>query len=200
MISLKVSTKNVLESTTQSYAFFVEEKFTFSKQLKEIAKNFFPHLEQLFKERQFTGSQSSSLVVPVSHDKEIIYLIFVGLGSAHKKVYDIEYYRRAVGKIIRSLEACKITSVAFELPSVDMWDVTTEYLAQQTATIALMTGYHFDDFKKDRLTEKKFEVTVCISASQKKAVEKGIEQGEIIARAVNATRHWIDTPPSRMTP
>ncbi len=200
MISIKTSTKKLLDNAAQGYAFFLEEKFTFSKQLKDIAHSFFPKLEHLLKERQFTGKQSSVVVIPTVKDNELVHLIFVGLGSMERKKLDIEYFRRAVGRIVRAMESHKLSHVVCELPDNELYDVTTKELVQHTTTTAMMAGYHFDDFKKERLSEKKFELTLAISAAQKKAAEQGIEEGEIIAQAVNATRHWIDTPPSRLTP
>jgi leucyl aminopeptidase len=200
MISLKVSTKKFSEIHTQGYAFFLEEDFLFSKELKGLAGDYFPALDDFFKERGFRGAQSSAVVLPVLKDKKIIHLIFVGLGSKDDKHFDFEYYRRALGKIIRAAESHKLTSVAVSLPSASLFGVTKDYLAQQTATIIHMAGYHFDEFKRERLSTVKREITLCVSTAEQKAFSHAAAAGEVIAEAVNTTRHWIDTPPSRLTP
>ncbi len=200
MISIKLSTKKLLDIQADGYAFFLEENFTFSKELKEIAQAHFPALELLFKERKFTGKKNSAIVVPASSGKKIVHLIFVGLGSRKDKKFDFEYYRRAVGRVVRAAEGNMLSSVALTVPTASVLGVSKDYLAQHTATIAHMTNYHFDEFKKERLSEKKIELTISVSTADKKAFEKGIEVGEVIAQAVNSTRHWVDTPPSRLTP
>lgn len=201
MIICRLSTHALLEQSVQGYAFFVEEGFSVDKQLAAIVRKFFPALKALCKERQFTGRQGSAITVPVMHGDTYAHLILIGLGSRNaRKRLDIEYYRRAVGSMVRAAQKHQLSSIAVELPKAVLFGVSEEYLAQHTATIAHMTDYCFDDFKRDRISEKKLEVTLCINAAVKKSAHKGLERGELIARAVNRTRHWIDMPPSRMTP
>jgi leucyl aminopeptidase len=201
MIEIKVVTQSVFDATAQGYAFFLRENFAITDVPAEIQKKFFPNLEQLFAEREFTGKQSSVVVVHVSHEKRVMHLIFVGLGAVNKqKKFEIESLRRAVGKLVRTCEAHKIASVAVTLPQTAEFGLADEYLLQQVVTTAHMAGYHFDEFKSDRLSDKKIEIQLCVSEVNKKMVDAAVARGELIARAVNRTRHWVDTPPSRLTP
>lgn len=200
MISIKLSTKKLLSLQADGYAFFVEEGFSFSKEFKELARDFFPALEELFKERKFSGAHGSCVVVPVSVGKKTCHLIFAGFGAAQNKKHDVEYYRRAVGRVVRAIEGHRLSTVAFQLPAATLFGVSKDYLAQHTATIAHLAGYHFDEFKKEKISDRKIELTIVVTAAEQKTIAAGVAVGEVIARAVNTTRHWVDTPPSKLTP
>lgn len=198
MIKISTTTNKVFDTQAQGYAFFIEENN--KEQIKDIAQQFFPQLDQLIKEHQFTAKQSSSLVLPVVFKDKLVHLILVGLGKKNKQsIYDIEYFRRAVGKIVRCAEAHSLSSVVFALPLANLFGVSDEYLAQQMGIAAFMAGYHFDDFKKERLSEKQLELILTVSQDQKTR-EEVLKTSAVIALAVNRTRHWIDTPPSRLNP
>ncbi len=65
-----------------------------------------------------------------------------------------------------------------------------------------MAAYHFNEYitdKKRKGTEV-FELTICTDSKNKKMVEKGVKEGACIAQAVNKARHWVDLPPSVLTP
>ena len=200
MVSIKVSDQAALEQNVHSVAFFLEEGFSFSKELKEASQELFPSLKELIKQRAFTGKQETLLVVPVALEQDVMYLILVGLGKKDKKIIDIEYYRRSLAKLIKSLSAQKIDSCAMQLPSAQLFGAQPEYLAQQTANIVQMADYHFDDFITNKEKEHKIDLILCVDSKNKKATETGVKIGQIIAQSVNKARYWVDTPPSRLTP
>ncbi len=200
MITINLSAKSIHDQPVSSRVWFLEEGFTFGKELNALAKHLFPSLQQFFNERGFTGKANSGITLPIWHDEKLLHLIFVGLGKKHGKTLTMENYRRAVGRAVRLAESHKLSSFAFELLNPKDFGVDLNHLVQQTVTTAHMAGYHFDDFKRDRQSTKELAITICIDKAQQKAAEQAKKAGEIIAAAVNTTRHQIDTPPSRLTP
>jgi leucyl aminopeptidase len=200
MIDIKLSTKKFSETKSAGYAWMVEEGFAFDKSLQAIAEEYFPNLQALFKERNFTGKAGSRLMVHGTQGKSICHLIFVGLGKQTHKKLDIEQYRRALGSLVRSAQSHKISSLAFELPAPQLFATTFEHFMQQTVTIATMADYYFDDFKPEKRSDQLLTLHISVTSAQQAKAKAALEMGEIIGKAVNSTRHWIDMPPSRMTP
>jgi leucyl aminopeptidase len=196
MISLQLSSKPLLEHAAQGYVLFLEENFTWSPFLQKIAATYFLNLEALFKERSFTGKAQSVVVIPVVHHQTLKHLIVIGLGM-HHKCYSLEYYRRAIGKAVRIAEQYMLTYVAIDVPDAQLLAADAVSIVEQTVVAAHMAAYHFDEFKSDRST-KTIEFTLCVN--DEVVVQHGFKRGHIIATAVNTTRHWVDTPPSRLTP
>ncbi len=200
MISINISTKSIHDQPVASRVWFLEESFTFGKELSATAKHLFPSLQQFFNERGFTGKANSGISLPIYHDDKLIHLLFIGLGKRKGRTYDIENYRRAVGRLVRLAESHKLPSLAFELLNPKDFGTEIGHFIQQTVTTAHMAGYHFDDFKKERLSTKELAITICVGKAQQKGAEQAKKAGEIIAIAVNTTRHQIDTPPSKLNP
>jgi len=204
VITIKPSAKNLLEQEAQCLVFFVEQDFKFSKELIECADCFFPQLKKFMKEQEFTGKASSSLLIPVSFEDCTANLLFVGLGKPDKgkKTVDIENFRRALGTVIRIAESKKYKTVAFGLPSKNLFGMKMQQLAQEFATIVHMATYHFDKFitEKDAKLFHDFKITCVVSDKEKTAFVSGIKLGETISDAVNDARTWIDLPAQEITP
>ena len=204
MITIPLSTKKIESHKADCLVFFVQQDFDFSKELSHYADLFFPHLQQLMKNRKFTGKALSSLLVPVCCDDEMTNLLFIGLGKTPegKKKIDVEVFRRALGKVIRVAEGYKFSSLVMQAPSGKLFGVTAQYCGKQIMTILSMAAYKFDKY----LTEDKdkqsrdFAVTLITSAQEKNDYKRGIKEGTCIADAVNNARHWIDSPGLDMPP
>jgi len=203
VIDLSISTKKMLEVKTDCFVFFLEDGFAFSKELKEVANTYFPRLKQYMEDKAFTGKANSSLVIPVSTEKKVVTLIFIGVGSAKKgKKIDIENLRRALGLLIRLAEKNKFASFVAKMPAAKLFGVTDEYLAKQCCSILHMANYHFDTFitDQDKRLAHDFSITLVVDKKEKKAFDTGIKEGKVIAQAVNSARHWVDLPPADLTP
>lgn len=203
MVTIDISTKKVSAIPADCLAVFLESGFSFSKHISADIKALFPALDDLIKQERFTGDAGSSLVVPVSVGNKISYLVLLGLGKkSSSRPIDVEVYRRALGSLVRTAERHKCASIALELPVASLFGLTVQDLGQQTASMLNIAAYHFDEFITDeaRKITQELDITVCVDVKSKKAVDKGLCDGEIIADAVNMARHWIDLPPERLTP
>lgn len=193
--------KNIFESKTVAKAFFVASPEAFPKHMTDLFGPFATSLVHYAAQQNFTGEMGTSLIFPVTHEDSVITLILLGLGSRDRSgVISIENYRRAVGSLIRVCESLKLPTISMHVP-VDLFDeVKSEYLAEQAALIAHMAAFKYEEFLSNKSPLRQIAVELCVKKHDLKAAQKAVEYGSFIASAVNRTREWIDTPPSRLTP
>jgi leucyl aminopeptidase len=201
MVSISLSNAALLDANANAKALIVEQDFN-SSVLAPFTK-VFPAIKQLVQERKFTGGLLSHIVIPYSQKNEVAYLILVGMGKrkADKK-FDFENYRRAVAKLMRIMEEIKTDSLALALPAASLFGVTPAYVAGQTAMVLDIASYHFDEFLTDpnRKIMADRRIVLLSDDQNKKEIEEGVKNGQIIATSVNKSRHWIDLPPSVLFP
>jgi len=203
VININLTTKKLLDQEADCLVVFVPEDFSFTKELSECAEYFFPGLKQFMKERDFTGKVLSTLLVPVSLEEGgVTSLLFVGLGkpARGKKKIDVEMFRRALGVVVRIAEAHKFASIVLDSACKMLFGATTEYAAEQIAIIVPMANYKFDKYLGKKQKVRNFDVSLVITAKDKNAARRGLDQGQVIATAVNNARSWIDSPASDTTP
>lgn len=201
MINIIVSDKKIAEQKVSAYGFVVEQG-DLPAALQSFAKSMSPEiLPDLLKQTSFTGKKLEVAVFPFVAHKKMAHLIVVGLGKKEKAI-DVETYRRAIATMVRKAQHAKCTSLAIELPSAKLFGVDAEFLAKQTAVIAEVTNYHFNEFitTESRKDTEIIDIAICVDEKNKKNIEKGVKDGQFIAHGVNKTRHWIDLPPSNLTP
>ncbi len=205
MIHYILSTKKLLEQPAECRVFFVEQDFTFSKPLTEVADRFFPSLKLFMQDRKFTGGSGSTLLIPVCLKDGMTNLLFVGLGKPARgqEQIDVENFRRALGTMVRVAEKNGYKTISFALPAGSLFGgVSAEYLGKQVATIVSMAAYQFDQFitDKERLLLHDFDITVGVTEKDKAGVARGIQVGEVIAESVSDARAWAESPAANMTP
>ncbi len=201
-MEITFSDKPLLTHKSEATALFLEQDFSTTPQLQEIASTYFPTLLDFMHESSFTGKNGSLLIVPCSVGKKNHTLFFAGLGKPVKGVIDIEVYRRALGKMVKTVQSRKLKHTAMVLPSATLFGVTQHYLAQQTAVIAKMAAYQFDSYITDpeRKVDHNIMITGVVEPALIKDTQEGAHDGLIIARAVNDARNWVDLPPTALPP
>lgn len=202
MVTINVVAGKVFDQSVDTFIMFVVQDELNSAALKAAEKELFPGLAAVMKKKEFTGRAQSKLELPLVNGKSVRSLLLVGLGEPHnKKKIPLEQYRRAVGVAIKTIAHDQETSCAFSLPAASLFDVSSDELMRQTVTIAEMAGYHYDELITSKhLKTADVQVFLCVDAKDKAAATKAAQEGHEIGRAVNTTRFWVDTPPSRMTP
>jgi len=122
----------------------------------------------------------------------------VGLGN--KKELTTDKVRGAVAEACRYLRGKGITSVASGTMGAGVNDIKTEEAAQAMTEGALLGLYTFRRHitkKEDNLGEIK---EFIINGKEKRALEKAIEKGKILAEAANRARDMVNEPANFMTP
>lgn len=206
MIAHTVTEKDILSHVADCYGYLVAHNAVTAKKVPANLKSFqdahYADLQDWLVASKFTGKALEVRILPIMKKGKLVHAVFVGLGEAKNKTFHIERYRRALAKLIRATIEKGAESIAFGMPDASLFDVTPEYLAKQTALIATMTNYQFNDFmtiKENKVTTI-YDMTIGIDAADKKAVLSGLKDGFCMGHAVNKARHWVDLPPSDLTP
>ena len=202
MFTITSSTDDLLSHKVDCYAYIVEKNFDVD-QLSGTVKNVSPDFLTLVKHRKFVGNAEQVISMPFSHDGRIAFFIVAGMGDNESKgVGVVERYRRALGQLVKEARSCKATSVAIALTAAEECNVTYQYLAEQTAIVLKKAQYHFDDYitEKSRKEGEIAEFVLVTDKAYQDEVQQGIADGIIIGDAINQARHWVDTPPSNLTP
>jgi len=202
VIDIQISEKPISQHITQCRVIIVEQDFNFDTALKPFVQELSVPLPALIKASNFTGKMMSSVSAPILVNDTISYLLCIGIGKRDaQKSLSIETYRRVVGKIIRIAEQHKWHSISLQLPPAQWFGVDDLYLAQQTAEIAKIAAYAFDQYITDPERKSHIkEMVVAFHGHEKRDVEDGIARGKQVAHAVNSARHWIDLPPIALHP
>lgn len=202
-MEIKIYDKSLLTHKEAATMLFLEQNFEFSKQLNDLARHFFPTLKELMKESDFTGKAGSLLVVPCSVDNKNHTLLFVGIGAKDSQgIIEIEAYRRALGRAVKTIQSRKISTAAAQMPDAALFGVTPEYLAEQSTITAHMAAYRFDDFitDADRKVNHNIHLTFVVESKIFSDIERGVKTGKIIGHSVNEVRNWVDLPPTTLPP
>lgn len=202
MINISLSTNDLLSQQVDCYAYIVEKNFDVT-QLGKTLEKVCPDFAAIIAQRKFVGNAQEAISIPCSFDGRIAFIIVVGMGGKESKsVSMVERYRRAVGQLVKEVRACKGTSVALQTFAELGVGASAFYMSEQTAIVLQMAQYHFDDYLTDKKSKenKLAKVILVADAQYEKEAELGIKEGNIIAKAVNQARHWVDTPPSNLTP
>lgn len=202
-ITVKVSKKNAFDESVKMIAYFLPEKFS-NKELDTIIDGCGSEVAAFLKEVKFTGAKGSIAGLPVSDDgKKFTHLMFAGLGKKDKdKKFCFETLRRAIGTVVKCGQGKKLETLGLQLPEAKDFDMKSKDFVEQLYVITSIAGYKFDQFiskPKDDKT-KPLIVSLCVTKADQKDMKKGEEVGQVIAESVNRARHWIDTPPSQLTP
>ena len=202
MVTIEVSTQSIPTQKTQCYSFLVPENFD-GAVFKPIEKKIGVAISHYLKKQNFTGKVGEIVAFPIINNKKIFHIIVAGLGKKNrKKALSMEALRRALGLVYKKVSSLKEETFAITIPSAADFKTTAHNLGQQIATILNMVAYRFQDFfsdKKDNDAEI-FDIFICIDKKERADFQKGIKDGEYIARAVNKARHWVNLPPSNLTP
>ncbi len=203
MITTHISSKPLTQENVQGYVVLCEQQFNFSdSQVSDLTSLYAP-LDQLIKERSFTGAPNSTLTVAAVKDNKPVYIILAGLGNLKRKPSDkLENYRRAIGQVMRIAEGLKITNLAIALPKPEIIDTNLFNLGKEAVITAYLATYHFDQFITDaaRRMTRDYTITYCVPGIWHDELKAGMDIGERIGFAVNQSRLWCDLPAVNLTP
>jgi leucyl aminopeptidase len=136
----------------------------------------------------FTGKQGQTATLPTNGVLKAPVLVLVGLGSEVNPVA----VRRAAGAAARAVE--NAASVALALPADD------ERLVRAAVEGFALGSYAFDSYKSNPSEGGPGEVVVLTDKARKQETATALAEAEVVARAVAATRDWVNTPPGDLTP
>ncbi len=143
-----------------------------------------------------TGKPGEIVKLPSAGKLKPGLVVAVGLDKA--KPADHESIRRAAGAASRALAGC--TSVTYALPT------NTVEQVRAVADGAMLGSYEFTKYKTFTGYKKAdqrppvHEVVIITALARDKAAQSATKAAQVVARAVNLTRDWINTPPGDFVP
>lgn len=203
MIEIKLSHKPLLSNTVEGYVFLLEENFSFNEDLKQIEKEFYPHLASILEKHDFKGRRGDYFVVTTPAHGTLKQFIFIGLGSLKKAWNEnVEDLRRSLGVLVASLKKLCIKDAVLSLPSLQECKLDLPSLFETMAVTIHYADYEFITFKSEK-KDKSYVGTLYFIAphgSEVNLLEAALKKAAIIGEAALWARHCSDLPGNIITP
>jgi len=160
---------------------------------EDVGKAYGRKLAPLLATLGVTGKPGETTKLPTNGTVNTPLLVLVGVGKEPTP----DAVRRAAGVAARAVP--NAASVALALPAD-----SAELVAAVTRG-HLLGSYAFTVYKTDKKDKKDkqqttAEVVVLCANARKKDCTTAFEEAQVVARAVAATRDWVNTPPGDLTP
>jgi len=157
-------------------------------------------LSRVYEAKDFEGKKLQ-MSFGYTAQKDLRRVLLIGLGK--QKDFSMRVWKEAVGAGIIAAQGKKAARTALVVPAQVVKSFGPKLAGQETVTAAEIAQYAFDEYKKkeDRVT--RIDEVLLVSdapAGDMRQMQKGIDEGRIIAECVNASRDLGNTPPGIMTP
>jgi leucyl aminopeptidase len=141
----------------------------------------------------FTGKAGEVTRVPTGGRLSSPLMVLVGMGEQPpERAALILAVRRAAGVAARS--TANAASVAVALPAGDA------ALVRNVLEGYLLGGYAFRRYRSKDPEERAGAVTVLSPAARRQDASAAFGDAQVVAKAVNDVRDWVNTPPADLTP
>jgi len=167
---------------------------------KEFDKRFGGIFTKVLESKDFEGKKKQMNVVYTS-DPEVPRVLLLGLGN--EKDFSVKLFKQVMGIGVIAAQNKKAKSVGVILPSLIQNKLGAKKLGIELANAIEVAHYAFDEYKDEKSRITRFETFTLLgafNASVKRSIEKGIEEGQVIADGVNLVRRLGNIPPAEMTP
>lgn len=154
----------------------------------EVAKAYGRKLRPLLATLGVKGGAGEVVKVPTGGALSSPLLVLVGLGKEPTP----NAVRRAAGAASRAVTNAASVALALPADSPELVRAVTEGW--------VLGGYAFTTYKKDAKREAPGDVVLLSPAARRKEVAAALEEAQVLAAAVAATRDWVNTPPGDLTP
>lgn len=160
-------------------------------------------LTELIKDEHFEGKEGETLLVHTHKKIPAKRVLVVGLGKQDD--FSIEGVRRASAHSVKKAKLIGAKTVTSILHGTGIGGLDAERAGQAMAEGVLLADYQFVKYHAERREKaarsevKEFTIVVA-DADKAKAAAKGVEKGEIFARATAYARDLVNEPPSVATP
>lgn len=173
----------------------------FEKYVKSIDKRYGGILSEVMETKDFEGKKMQTTWV-YTQDKKLPRLLLIGLGK--QKGLTVRGWKQVAGAATIAAQGKKLSKVSLLLPAAVIKKFGGKKLGKETTVAVDIAHYAFDEYKSDKDARVKpmnsikliADVTGAVSVS----IQKGIEEGKVVAECVNDVRRLGNTPPTKMTP
>lgn len=195
-LSLKVTDPNKQQKTCQIIGIF--EDGSLSPAAKAIDKATRGQLTKIIKQSNFTAKTGQTL--PLYQLDSFEHVLLVGCGKAEKLSNPL--FRKIVFSALRTLCTTPATVATCYLTELTIGKQSMAWKVKQIAETGLDALYRFDLFKTDKEPEPKLKELIIVlpDASQQKACELSMSQGQAIANGMHLTKDLANLPGNICTP
>ncbi|PIZ96518.1 MAG: leucyl aminopeptidase [Candidatus Magasanikbacteria bacterium CG_4_10_14_0_2_um_filter_33_14] len=173
----------------------------FDTWIKNVDQKLNGLLTKVFESKDFEAKKKQSSLLFIS-DGEISRVLLVGLGKT--KDLTVKNYKEMIGSSVLTCQNKKYENLSLYLSQDLLKMCDAKKLAQETVIACEVAMYAYDDFKskkEDKITKvKSVNFLGDFEKPDLKNLQKGIDEGFIIASGVNFARHLGNIPPTDMTP
>ncbi len=153
-------------------------------------------------EGAFSGKRKETIFFRQASVAGFRHLLVVGTGES--KNISAEEARVAAGVAVKALQAQKIAQATFDFDSLSRGSKNAANQMRAVVEGALLCAYEFKEFKskpkKNDEPETKLLELAIETRNLNKSLQKGFEEGEILAEETNFARELGDRPANALTP
>ena len=208
MIKTSVQTDDIFKHKTECLILLCPEKKP-AGHLKQIDDQLNGVITNAFSAKRFEGKLNQTLLQGVGRAMGADAVLLVGLGKT--KDIKAEQIRQAAGTAAKLAEKSKFLTLSFYLTDADAGKVSKsgkgksgDPVAGALAEGAHLALYHFDNYKspdkENPVSRVQKMVFLAESKAKVNAMQKGVQQAEILAEAVVDTRNLMHHPSNTATP
>jgi leucyl aminopeptidase len=156
---------------------------------------------------EFAGTLGETLLLHAPSGLKAERLMIVGLGKA--KTLSVDEIRKGAGAAVRAAKPRGIRQVAIAFPEdhalsdEHLESLPCELTARVLVEGALLAEVDYDTYRSERKDLSVHGLSVISKESEKSTtaeVQKGFEEGQIVAAAQNFTRSLVNEPGNVLTP
>lgn len=159
----------------------------------DLDTNLIQVIQDTVDREEFTAKFGTSLVLTLERDNPR-HIILMGLGKAEE--FTAEKARKIVGKALKQAQKHKANQLDINLAAFGN-AISPRELARAVCEGVLLAEYKFDKYISERKDNPVQQVNFL---GQGDELNKGIEEGKILARATNLARALVDEPANVLTP
>ncbi|MBU2235770.1 leucyl aminopeptidase [Patescibacteria group bacterium] len=198
-MKISISSQSLLEAKAQTLVLFLFEEKPLSQEVLLIDKELGGTIQTAIKEEKFTAKKSEAIIVNTGKGFGFNRVLFLGLGEKSK--LSPLALRQGIGTAVKMLAKSNVHKIAVYVSKLPGRKLSAVQVAESLSLGALTAEYQFTEYKtvkKDlptRIKELTFYTTYPL-----KAFNKGIEDGVIIANAINHARDYGNQPSNKANP
>lgn len=198
-MKISISDQLLLDVKAQALVLFLFEEKKLSKELLQIDTELEGIIQSVIKEEKFNGKKEEIASINVGKKFRFNRVLLCGLGK--KSSFSTVNLKQTMGTALKTLVKTKAQKITVYIPKISGSKLQPSQIAESLTIGALTAEYQFSEYKtvkKDLPTRVK-ELTFYTNYPTK-TFNKGLEEGKIIANAINNAREYGNQPSNKATP
>lgn len=196
----KISTESIVTLASDCIVItHTEDKDMLIGLAKQVDEQMGHRISQLIAEKEIRGKFGEVTILHTWGKMPAKRVIVLGLGK--EDTLTLEKARAAYAIAARKAQDIGVRelTVAVSQKYKEIWNPVD--LGQAVVEAIILGTYKFSPYKKKEINENKIErIIVSVADISEKAVEAGVERGQIFAESQNIARDYSNAPANKMTP